>query len=137
MYNIYIYILPKYTTVSIPLVLYHSPVCLSSPLPSPPNVSISCSLLHTVVLPTDIIWISFDSVLQSFSSQLSLWSGGIVQYYMSDTSNLYCRVASYFNSKSFIYLIKLPYFVIIFTDFIIIAPIYLHSFPVLNLPFIV
>ena len=62
-----------------------------------------------VVPPNNIIWLSFDSVIHSFGSQLTSRPGCIVQHYMLEASDLHFRVASYFHSRSSTYFTTLQH----------------------------
>ena len=70
------YLSPAHNTVSI---LLTSLIYLSSQLLPLSTVSISSLLPVPVVPSNNIIWLSFDSVLHLFGSQLTSWSDGIVQ----------------------------------------------------------
>ena len=124
-------ILPEhitFSTLSTFLVLYHSAVRFSSKLSSVITNSISYSFPRLTISSGDIIWISIDSVLHCFCSQLTLWLDSHVNRYMLELSALYYRIASCFNFKSSIHFTTLPYCFIIFNAFIIIVPMYLLVF---------
>ena len=46
------------------------------------------------------MWLSFDSIINSFGSQLVSWIGGIINHYILETSILHYRIATYIPSDS-------------------------------------
>ena len=99
------------STIPIPSVLYYYPIRFSSNLRSLPTTSNLSSLLGIVVLLNDIVWLSFNSVVRSFGSQLLSWPGSIVLHYMLETSALYFRIESYLYFHSSIHFTTLKHFV--------------------------
>ena len=134
-------ILPEYTTVftiPTPLVIYQTHIRFSLSCSSIHNTHIPSSLLQLVVPSEDITLLSFDSIIHSFGSQLESWSGGIVKYYMLETSILHYRVICYIPSSS---LIRFTTFfisiIITIIDFIIVVLLFLLLFPALKLVIVV
>ena len=70
------------STLLTPSVLYHYPNRFSSELPSSSHAVLDSPLPRISVLLDEIIWLSFDSVLYSFGSQLKSWSRGIGTHYI-------------------------------------------------------
>ena len=74
--SLYIYetdLLLKHKTIStipIPQALYHLPIRLLLSISFIHHVSVSSSFPSIIISPEDIIWRLFDSVINSFSSQL-------------------------------------------------------------------
>ena len=53
-------------------------------------------IFHHIVLPKDIMWLSFDSTTTSFGSLFSLWPDGTVTYFRFETNlNQYGRILNF------------------------------------------
>ena len=63
-------ILTEHSTILTPFVIYHTPVRFSLSCSSIHSESTSSSLPRFVVPRKSITWLSFDSVIHSFGSQL-------------------------------------------------------------------
>ena len=77
-------LLPEGTTaptVPTPLVLCRTPIRFSLSCSSIHSVPTPSSLPRLVLRPEDIPWLSFDSVIHTFDTQLVSWPGGIVNLY--------------------------------------------------------
>ena len=125
------------STLSASSVIHHYPIHFSSNLSSLPFPSNASPLPGLEVPPNNIIWLSFYSIIHSFGSQWTSWSGNIIQYYMLETSDLYFRIASYFHSSSSIYFTTMQFDFITFIDPIIVDHLNLILLLVLNLTFTV
>ena len=68
-------------TVPTPLILCRTPVRFSLSCSSIHSAPTPSSLPRLVLPPEDILWLSFDSVIHRFDTQLVSWPGGIVNLY--------------------------------------------------------
>jgi len=79
-----------------PSVLYHYPIRFFSNLHSFLTRTPTASLLGRVVPPTNEVWLSFDSVVNSFGSHFLSWSSSNVKHFMLETSILHFQIATFF-----------------------------------------
>ena len=109
------------STVPTPSVLYHYIVRFSSNLQSLLTITSRPSLSGLVVPPTNEVWLSFDSVVNSFGSHLLSWPGSNVTHFMLETSTLHFRIATFFILVPLFSSLHCPIFSIIYIDSTIVA----------------